>query len=93
MTTLKRDFFFAGPGNHCISEKRIQTKVPDKDKIQAVLTVKEFLGFVTGKITKNGFPLEAALVGHPVCVTFAICCFWSVLTPCTLSVAKRILQF
>ena len=45
----------------------IQTKVPDEDKIRAVLTVKEFPGFVTGKVTKNGFPLEASWVGHPVC--------------------------
>ena len=67
MTISIRDFFFAGPGNHCISKKKIQTKVPDEDKIQAVLTVKEFLGFVTGKITKNGFPLVASWVGHPVC--------------------------
>ena len=66
MTFLKRDFFSAGPGNHCFSKKMIQTKVPDEDKIRAVLTVKEFLGFVTGKVTKNGFPLEASWVGHPV---------------------------
>ena len=64
MAILKCQFFFAGPGNHCISKKMIQTKVFDKDKIQAVLMVKEFLGFVTGKITKNGFPLVASLVGH-----------------------------
>ena len=70
MTFLKRDFFSAGPGNHCFSKKMIQTKVPDEDKIRAVLTVKEFLGFVTGKVTKNGFPLEASWVGHPVCAVF-----------------------
>ena len=66
MTFLKRDFFSAGPGNHCFSKKMIQTKVPDKDKIRAVLTVKEFLGFVAGKVIKNGFPLVASWVGHPV---------------------------
>ena len=66
MTFLKRDFFSAGPGNHCFSKKIIQTKVPGEDKIRAVLTVKEFLGFVTGKVTKNGFLLEASWVGHPV---------------------------
>ena len=60
MTLLKRDFFFAGPGNHCISKIMIQTKVPDEYKIRAVLKVKEFPGFVTGKVTKNGFPLEAS---------------------------------
>ena len=38
----------------------VQTKVPDKDKIQVVLTVKEFLGFVTAKIIKNGFTLVAS---------------------------------
>ena len=66
MTFLKRDFFSAGPGNHCFSKKMIQTKVPDEDKIRAVLKVKEFPGFVTGKVTKNGFPLVASWVGHPV---------------------------
>ena len=72
MTFLKRDFFSAGPGNHCFSKKMIQTKVPDEDKIRAVLTVKEFPGFVTGKVTKNGFPLEASWVGHPVCTGMEI---------------------
>ena len=67
MAILKCQFFFAGPGNHCISKKMIQTKAPDEDKIRAVLKVKEFPGFVTGKVTKNGFPLEASWVGHPVC--------------------------
>ena len=66
MAILKCQFFFAGPGNHCISKKMIQTKAPDEDKIRAVLKVKEFPGFVTGKVTKNGFPLEASWVGHPV---------------------------
>ena len=60
MAILKCHFFFAGPGNHCISKKMIQTKAPDEDKIRAVLKVKEFPGFVTGKVTKNGFPLEAS---------------------------------
>ena len=60
ITFLKRDFFSAGPGNHSISKIMIQTKVPEEDKIQAVLKVKEFLVFVTGKVTKNGFPLEAS---------------------------------
>ena len=66
MAILKCHFFFAGPGNHCISKKMIQTKAPDEDKIRAVLKVKEFLGFVAGNIIKNGFPLVASLVGHPV---------------------------
>ena len=66
MAILKCQFFFAGPGNHCISKKMIQTKAPDEDKIRAVLKVKEFPGFVTGKVTKNGFPLVASWVGHPV---------------------------
>ena len=57
--------FFAGPGDHCSSKKKIQTKVTDKDKIKTVLTVKEFLGFVHGKIFKNGSRLEATLAGHP----------------------------
>ena len=52
----------------------IQTKVPDEDKIRAVLKVKEFPGFVTGKVTKNGFPLEASWVGHPVSRQF-----WTIL--------------
>ena len=59
-------FFFAGPGNHCNSRKKVQTKVPDVEKIKTDLTVQEFLGFVNGKVFKSGFPDEATLAGHPV---------------------------
>ena len=56
--------FFEGPGNHCISKKEIKTKIPNEEEIKTILTVKEFQGFITGKIFKNGIPLEATLVGQ-----------------------------
>jgi hypothetical protein len=64
MTILIGDIFFEGPGNHCISKKEIKTKIPNEEKIKTILTVKEFQGFITGKIFKNGIPLEATLVGQ-----------------------------
>ena len=63
MTILIGDIFFEGPGNHCISKKEIKTKIPNEEKIKTILTVKEFQGFITGKIFKNWNPARGNFGG------------------------------